>query len=133
MREKLSKRAQKFYRTNPEAYLELKEIEQRGTRICPGCEKEVELSLLECPECRHILRTSRWKDAWKWILGGTLLLMLGSGGSMILFFGNIPACDDPEPVCDDPACGDPDRNAPECDSLQNSYISKASRNSTKNI
>ena len=70
MREKLSKRAQKFYRTNPEAYLELKEIEQRGTRICPGCEKEVELSLLECPECGHILRTSRWKDAWKWILGG---------------------------------------------------------------
>ena len=51
MREKLSRRAQKFYRTNPEAYLELKEIEQRGTRICPGCEKEVELSLLECPEC----------------------------------------------------------------------------------
>ena len=96
MREKLSKRAQKFYRTNPEAYLELKEIEQRGTRICPGCEKEVELSLLECPECGHILRTSRWKDAWKWILGATLLLLLGSGGFMILFFGNIPACDDPE-------------------------------------
>ena len=96
MREKLSKRAQKFYRTNPEAYLELKEIEQRGARICPGCKKEVELSLLECPECGHILRSSRWKDTWKWILGGTLLLMLGSGGSMILFFGNIPACDDPE-------------------------------------
>ena len=96
MREKLSKRAQKFYRTKPEAYLELKVLEPRGTRICPGCEKEVELSLLECPECGHILRTSRWKDAWKWILGATLLLLLGSGGSMILFFGNIPACDDPE-------------------------------------
>ena len=95
MREKLSKRAQKFYRTNPEAYLELKEIEQRGTRICPECEKEVELNLLECPECGHILRNSRWKDAWKWILGSVILLFIGTGGFMILFFGNIPTCDDP--------------------------------------
>ena len=91
MREKLSRRAQKFYRTNPEAYLELKEIEPRGTRICPGCEKEVELNLLACPECGHILRTSRWKDAWKWILGATFLLLLGSGGSMICLLYTSPS------------------------------------------
>ena len=95
MREKLSKKAQKFYRTNPEAYLELKEIEQRGTRICPECEKEVELNLLECPACGHILRHSLWKDAWKWTLGLMIIILTGSGASMVLFFGNIPPCDDP--------------------------------------
>ena len=67
-------------------------------RICP-CNKiryyDLGREKLECPECGHILRNSRWKDAWKWILGSVILFFIGTGGFMILFFGNIPTCDDP--------------------------------------
>ena len=45
--------------------------------------------------CGLILRNSRWLDECKWIFGLIIIILIGSGVSIVLLFGNIPPCDDP--------------------------------------
>ena len=87
MREKLSKGAQKCYRTNPEAYLELKEIEQRGTRIVQVVKRRNQPAGMprvrthsENLTLEGYLEMDPWGDP----------SVDARRGFLILFFGNIP-------------------------------------------
>ena len=91
--EDLSRRAQKFYRNNPEAYIELQEIQQRGSRICSECQTEIALKQTECPGCGRQLRKPRYTVFSKWILGAFLILSISSAITAIIVLGKVPCCD----------------------------------------
>ena len=91
--EDLSRRAQKFYHNNPEAYIELQEIQQRGFRICSECQSEIALKQTECPGCGRKLRKPSYAGLSKWILGVFLFLSISSAITAIIVLGKVPCCD----------------------------------------
>lgn len=94
--DRLSKRARKFYREHPGAYLEMKGFRERGSRPCPGCGEEVSFESFTCPECGRTLRKYRGRGIFLALMAGALLLLLAAGSVMLFVLGRTPECDDPE-------------------------------------